>query len=688
MQEKRINFYSPNLEKNYRDFLEKRSDIQELESDYEKRIAFAGSLLFDYNGESDISKAGSEIQIGNFIQDPENDFGIDLIWYDSNVDSKKHPIVFLKYFDVSEEEYNGDIKNYLRDQIEKSISGSVLIAQKWKQWKEANIKLDNPNIESIIDQIDQMIQEIDDESNKKISFSLAFVFGNLHEWENSLNAIIETTKKNVQNYDKVIYKLDKNKKNSFGLFFEKNLEDNYNKIVANRSCIDKDHLIIDQPNNILNYNIDSHQSKIVKAAIVNVSAKSIHTLWNKPNYKENLLGLNLRYHIKKNKAEKEVDSHIQESMNSESNNQFWFKNNGLVIICSNFEIQNNQLILENFSIVNGGQTTANIGGEFKKDDFKDFFVTTKIIAVEGMNGDPDNEVTEIANEIAEATNSQKPIKKEDLLVNMQEIKNVRRLFEKNNPDKISMKTRRGEPNPREDWFPHNWQKIEYSKIVQLAAAFETIKPGTARNGKATLINEKNAKEIFGDFVKNNIPTYVELIKFNYVLNQLDKKTFSNKLIKDSEFATEYELKKTKVDNYFKYCKFFSVSLIRILKIFLTFKDSIKEYRAILEDDWSDSDRQKRITEWSKKWWNQIGNKSLFINSNIEQIQKFWVRIILKKLFKYFAEMTKDSSATNIAKNNKSFYYEFMDKIIDEFEDNKELYKENIVVEEIDGSLNE
>ena len=111
MQEKIINFYSPNLEKNYRDFLEKRSDIQELESDYEKRIAFAGSLLFDYNGESDISKAGSEIQIGNFIQDPENDFGIDLIWYDSNVDSKKHPIVFLKYFDVSEEEYNGDIKN-------------------------------------------------------------------------------------------------------------------------------------------------------------------------------------------------------------------------------------------------------------------------------------------------------------------------------------------------------------------------------------------------------------------------------------------------------------------------------------------------------------------------------------------------------------------------------------------------
>ena len=688
MQEKRINFYSPNLEKNYRDFLEKRLDIQELESDYEKRIAFAGSLLFDYNGESDISKAGSEIQIGNFIQDPENDFGIDLIWYDSNVDSKKHPIVFLKYFDVSEEDYDGEIKNYLRDQIEKSISGSVLIAQKWKQWIEGSTKFDNSNIESIIDQIDQMIQEIDDDTNKKISFSLVFVFGNLHKWESSLAQIIDTTKKNVDNYDKVLYKLDKNKKNSFGLFFEKDLEDNYNKIVANRSCIDKDHLIIDQPNNILNYNMGSHQSKIVKAAIVNVSAKSIHTLWNKPNYKDNLLGLNLRYHIKKNKAEKEVDSHIQESMNSEFNDQFWFKNNGLVIICSNFEIQNNQLILENFSIVNGGQTTANIGDEFEKDNFKDFFVATKIIAVEGMNGDPNNELTEIANGIAEATNSQKPIKKEDLLVNMQQIKDVRRLFEKNNPDKISMRTRRGEPKPRQDWFPAKWQDIEYSKIIQLAEAFEKIKPGSARNAKTTLINQKNAKEIFGDFVKNNISTYVDLIKFNYVLNQLDKKSFIKELSEDSEFKTEYAFKEKKVDNYFKYCKFFSISLIRILKIFLSFQDSIKEYRLILEESYSDSERQKEITEWSKKWWNKIGNKSLFINSDVERIKRFWVKIILKKLFKYFSELTKDNSATNIAKNNKSFYYEFMDKVIDEFEDNKELYKENIVVEEIDGSLNE
>ena len=82
-------------------------------------------------------------------------------------------------------------------------------------------------------------------------------------------------------------------------------------------------------------------------------------------------------------------------------------------------------------------------------DFKDFLVAVKIIAVQGMSSEPGDEVINIANKIAEATNSQKPIKKEDLLVNIEEIKNVRRAFEKNSP-KIAMRTRRGESQPRKD----------------------------------------------------------------------------------------------------------------------------------------------------------------------------------------------------------------------------------------------
>ena len=48
--QKTINFTSEKLEKNFQDFLQKRPDINELETDFERKIAFAGSLLFDDNG--------------------------------------------------------------------------------------------------------------------------------------------------------------------------------------------------------------------------------------------------------------------------------------------------------------------------------------------------------------------------------------------------------------------------------------------------------------------------------------------------------------------------------------------------------------------------------------------------------------------------------------------------------------
>ena len=50
-------------------------------------------------------------------------------------------------------------------------------------------------------------------------------------------------------------------------------------------------------------------------------------------------------------------------------------------------------------------------------------------------------VLNLANEIAEATNSQKPIKNEDLLVNLLEIKNMKRFLQNEN---IYLGTRRGE----------------------------------------------------------------------------------------------------------------------------------------------------------------------------------------------------------------------------------------------------
>lgn len=684
--QKTINFTSEKLEKNFQDFLQKRPDINELETDFERKIAFAGSLLFDDNGVSEVAKAGGSVQIGDYVY---LDSPIDLIWFDSNVNSEKKQLVFLKYFNFHEANLtNDDLQIVFREKIEEAIRFSINLVTKWKESiNNDSISFADDRIEQMIDDINQLIQEISDDDDTlfyedgkvkhtKINFSLFFIFGNLQNYENQINSITEEFKLNVDNIDKI------NNGKKFKNYFEQSLELVYEKIVANRFCVEKDCLKIDQPENVLFYKEIAKKSQIKESIIANVSAKSLHQLWNKPNYKDNLLGLNLRYHVKKTKSEKEIDKHIEDSMNPEINEEFWLKNNGLVIVCSDLKIKNHEVCLKNFSIVNGGQTTANIGlnQNLNNPDFKDFFIATKIIVIKGMSNEPNDDVIDIANKIAEATNSQKPIKKEDLLVNIKVIKKVRKEFEKTNP-KISMQTRRGESKPREDWFPEKWQKIEYTVIIQLSAAFDRIMPGSARNQKSQLLNVQNAEEIFSN-VLDNINTYIELIKFNYVLNRLDKKTFLKKLADDSKYGEDYNQKKGSVNNFFKYCKFFSISLIRTLKVFLSFPGSVSEYSEILDDkNLSDNQSQKKITDWSKKWWEQIQNKQLFKSSDLNDLQVFWTELVLKKFASYFWDLSQDKgSATNVAKINKSFYKSFMHKVINDFNENKNLYLKNIVAD--------
>ena len=103
------------------------------------------------------------------------------------------------------------------------------------------------------------------------------------------------------------------------------------------------------------------------------------------------------------------------------------------------------------------------------------------------------------------------------------------------------------------------------------------------------------EEIF-EIVLDNINTYAELIKFNYVLNRLDKKLFLKKLSDDLNYGEFYKSRKNSVNNFFKYCKYFSISLIRILKIFLSFLESIRKYSEILDGkNLIDSQAQKEIT---------------------------------------------------------------------------------------------
>ncbi len=146
------------------------------------------------------------------------------------------------------------------------------------------------------------------------------------------------------------------------------------------------------------------------AAMVNVSAFSIKSLYAQHN--NNLLARNLRYHI----AGREIDRSIAETIrdNPES---FWLKNNGITIVCDDFEIDGKEVRLRNFSIINGGQTTYVLHKSHDIDETHDLYLPCKIIRVLGNTEDEKNSFS-LA--IAKATNSQKAIKPVDLKANSPE----------------------------------------------------------------------------------------------------------------------------------------------------------------------------------------------------------------------------------------------------------------------------
>ena len=61
-----------------------------------------------------------------------------------------------------------------------------------------------------------------------------------------------------------------------------------------------------------------------------------------------------------------VDTGIKRTLDKEREN-FWFLNNGIIIACTEYDIDGDTIKLTDFSIVNGGQTTASLATALIKD---------------------------------------------------------------------------------------------------------------------------------------------------------------------------------------------------------------------------------------------------------------------------------------------------------------------------------
>lgn len=257
--------------------------------------------------------------------------------------------------------------------------------------------------------------------------------------------------------------------------------------------IDFDKLHIDKKDNYLKYE---------DSVIVNISALSLQDLYIRR--RNGLLGRNLRYYVR----QKSVDDGIAKTI-SKTPQDFWYKNNGIVIVCDDFDIDGTDIKLTNFSIVNGGQTTNRIS---KVDISKDFYLQCKIVKIKGITTeDKDSFVLGIA----DATNSQKPIKQADLKANMPE---QLQLKSRLNTKGVYYITKKGDKTPKQYTEPYQTTKMDTVGKLSLAAILQM--PGTARNSSVKMFKDEYYYLIFGKEAKEGV--IADLLKISYYYEQFLK----------------------------------------------------------------------------------------------------------------------------------------------------------------------
>ena len=274
---------------------------------------------------------------------------------------------------------------------------------------------------------------------------------------------------------------------------------------SRRPTVETGKLTIDSTNNYLEYGDN--------AVIANVSAFCVKELY--ATHGLNLLARNLRYHVAGNNIDKAIKDTIKEEPES-----FWFKNNGLTIICDEFDISGKQIKLKNFSIVNGGQTTYNLHKSKDLNRENDFYLPCKIIEVRGNSEDEKNK---FALEIAKATNSQKAIKPVDLKANSPEQVRFSTVMRSNG---IYYQTKRGEVIPAA--FKEDYKNTDLSEVGKLCLAGIFQLPATSRNKPSVLYNSEYYEPTFNGNQDQIAKIAKELLYVDYYFKNDFLKKFDSK----------------------------------------------------------------------------------------------------------------------------------------------------------------
>lgn len=334
---------------------------------------------------------------------------------------------------------------------------------------------------------------------------------------------------------------------------------------------------------------DGHISYGENGILVNIYASSIRDLYDRFRDK-GLFEQNFRYFIKN----KRIDDNIKNSL-SKKRDKFWFLNNGMIIGCYDFSFDNDNIKAYKFSIINGCQTATLIGEYKGPNESSDFVIPCKFIKPDKNSSDEQFE--RFISEIAESSNSQKPISDRDLKSNKPEQRKLQNDLRNDDP-KIYLEIKRGESRKRNI---NPWQFIVNDAYGQLVLSFFYQEPGTARSGKKKIFSDES---IYYKVFKRTTDkkTIIDLLKLNTYYSE-----FLEKKIQEEAFTD------TNQENVASNGRLITLSIIGFL---VKLKRNKINLRLIANDD-----------QWEKELRQDNINGSLFVDTLPDDFEE-----ILNSLF--------------------------------------------------------
>ncbi len=526
----------------------------------------------------------------NSYVDGTNDGGIDLIAVEENDMDKS--LVLIQSKNVQDIHSKDDIKD-----IFNKMSQTVL------NFKTEKIGSYNDRLRRIYR---EKYDEVCDDSNFGIKLALFLGFDKPQDYKDKIQSHLNNVE-SLQDFELLIFY-----QNEIIQQIESFDEDQ--RFVENGQVeIFKEHGAIENGENGL---------------LVNISALSLRKLYDR--YKDKgLFEQNFRYFIRN----KKIDDQINDSL-KKKRDKFWFLNNGIIIGCKDFDRDGDNIKLIDFSIVNGCQTTTIIGSYKGNNEDLDFPIPCKIVK---PDKDGEDYFNQFISEIAEASNSQKPISDRDLKSNLPEQRQLQNLLKKDEP-RIYLEIKRGEGILKKRNI-ENWQKIKNDQLGQLILACCLQQPGTARSAKRKIFADKST--------------------YNRIFKRKQDKSFIIDLLKLSalydEFVSNFNFSET-LSNVSKNGKYTILSIICFL---------LKYKRKLINVN-IDTSTQDWVTEVSSDNLygellrpNRPDNFEKILNSVFNQIIR-----TLSTLYESRGEL--ETSVTNFFKTDKKYHSIILERIKTEF----------------------